>query len=562
MEKSQNKKNGLLVRDFSNPEDAKAVANMLGGEENLKSKYPNVHKAFLKTVEEHTKIRNAGNSVGDVNSLGLSSGAFTSTVAVVPYTKNSNKMLRSSGNNDSDERVDGMLQCSSIVQGNYPWNAAHVNGVIKDKTAGTVIHSYGKILKNKNHDDVFQSIDTKDINIYGDQTLNHTIECKALKEDGTLEVLNSHNNDFIIKGTSAPVVYMNLDDPKSKIGNDPIVVLYGRAPAGNETADYSYPDNTALPPSGDTVNTILPIKGQITFSDDIVPVEYGADVTSQVPQLQLEGKGICKYNHTQEEIAKCFSISASNPQVVEFDLTPDWKRILDITAYKGHDHQVDINFLFSFYYKVKIMGAIEDYQSITIRSATKADLGGKSYYESNNEPNVYLPKLHIRWGCFAKDTMIKKADNSTVAVSDLNIGDELISINGKTVKIKDIVKGKEESIHIITTKSGKKIKVTNGHPLLTSEGPVNSSDIRPNMELLCEDGRDVVEFVYTEPYGDMTYNIVTDNGSDWLSANGLWAGNYDCQNENMVLKESDKEFSKDHTKLIDEFNNLMVELHG
>lgn len=271
--------------------------------------------------------------------------------------------------------------------------------------------------------------------------------------------------------------------------------------------DFSNLEDTKSVEEHTIVNTMIPVKGQITFIDGIVPIEYGADVTSQLPQ-------------------------------------------------------VDINFPFLFYYKAKTMEAIEDYQSITIRSATKVDLCGKSYYESNNEPNVYLPKLHKRWCCFAKDTMIKKSDNSIVAVSDLILGDELISKIGKTVKIKDIIKGKENSIHTITTKSGKSIKVTSGHPLLTSEGTVNSSEIRPAMKLLCEDGTDTVYCVYIESYRDMTYNIVTENGSDWLLANGIWAGNYDCQNENMVSNQTVKKFSREDTELRGKFKDLIGEIHG
>ncbi|GAU76011.1 Hint domain-containing protein [Fusibacter sp. 3D3] len=557
--------NRMRQRDFSNPEEAREVLEHLGGEDLLKDKFPKVYAAYLKTVEKHnhekqlnTHTLSKGES--EKNTDGLENGAFAGAISLTPVSGQvKSNVLMANQENKSEEA--GMVTGATSVQGNEDWTVAYVSGYMKNETDGTIIHSFGRKLDNINYYETVQQRNSEDLNQFGNQKIKNYIDCSAvLKSDGTMISLNADSQEFILEGDSSPVVYMNIKDPRSYIGNNPILMMYGRSPDKGETADYNYPDNHII--SGtDAVRTIFPVKGKITFSDDITPVEYNTEITSQKPQLQFRGKGVCKYNYSQAEIASCFKISETNPQVVEFELKQDWNANLDISAYTGQVHEGDISFLFSFFMKTKIKGTpIEHNQPVSIYSTNTLEKG-KTYYESTDDTNAYLPYIFIRWGCFGKDTMIQMADMTVKTVSDLKAGDQLLGENGKVIFIKDMVSGNEEMIFCIQTKDGKRLLVSGMHPILTSKGAVRARDIKPKMKLLCVDGiEDEVEFNYTRFYNDKVYSIVSEGGSEWVAANGIWAGDFDLQNNKGHMPKNETPVSDEIRELSAEFDQLLRHL--
>lgn len=548
-------------RDFSNPEDAKEVLEHLGGEALLKEKFPKVYQAFLNTVAKHKEVKFLkANGELDGAIVGLQNGAFATPVTLKPFGKKLNDGQMGDSKFENRE-VEGVITATNSVQGNEDWVRAFVSGYMKNETDGNMIHTFGQRINGTNSYDAVQQRDSRDLNQYGSQVLKNYIECTAVQLDNTMASLKAESKEYVLNGSSSNIVFMNIDDPRSKLNNNPILMMYGRSPDKGETADYDYPNNKLIP-NTDTVKTLFPVKGKITFNDDLIPIGYNAEVSKTLPSLKYTGKGVCTYNYTQKEIASCFKISKTNPQVVEFQLKEDWKAILDISAYAGHTHEGNVGFEFSFFITVKIKGSESTFDQAVAVYSTATLEEGQIYYDSKDDTNAYLPLIFMRWGCFGKDTKILMADRTEKLVSEILKGDKIMGEDGKVLVVSGTVSGHEENICCIMTKGGKRLEVTKDHPIATKEGSLRARDITPKMLLICENGsEDEVEFNYLKPYNDTVYNIETEGGSNWVVANGILAGNLAKQNDTIETVMAEKLLSDETLQLKDEFDRLLDHLN-
>ncbi|WP_020613361.1 Hint domain-containing protein [Sediminispirochaeta bajacaliforniensis] len=537
------------VLDFSDPKDAKKVLDKLGGEDFLKKEYPKVYQSYLKTVAKHKRVKKTEKEAAD----GLQSGAFAGAISIAA---SNNKVKK----NQLDGTEEGLISGATSVQGHTDWSRAIVSGHMKNLTQDTIIHTFFRKLSNENYYETVQHRDVKDIASFGEQRIQNFIESTAiLKEDGTMESLEAYSDEFTTKGSASAVVYMNLKAPRSNVGNNPIIMMYARSPDHGETVDYNYPNNKII--SGtDSVKTIFPVKGTITFSDDFKPLRYSTKSSSHTPELQYKGKGVCPYSYTQEQIASCFRISEDNPQVVEFELNEDWNHNLDISDYTSA-HDADIALLFSFFFTVQIAGFKKEQDvGICIYSTNTLEMGQR-YYESADDTNLCLPYVYIKWGCFSKDTLVSMADGSLMAVTEIQQGAQVMSENGEILTVRDVVSGDEEELYCIRTKGQKLIRLSATHPLKTTEGPVRAQDLRPGMALLCQDGtEDEILFNYTVPYNDKVYSLITEGKGQWLAANGIWAGDFDSQNNFVLSSKGEEPLSAEVQELTEEFDRLIEHL--
>ncbi len=561
MNNQYNLGNMSYERDFSNPEDAKEVLEHLGGEALLKEKFPKVYQAFLNTVAKHKEV-NLLKANGELDGavVGLQNGAFATPITLKPFGKKLNEGKLGDSKFENRE-VEGVITATNSVQGTDEWAVAYLSGYMKNETDGNMIHTFGQRTSGTNSYETLQKRDSRDLNQFGNQILKNYIECTAVKLDNTMVSLKAESKDYVLNGSSSNIVYMSIDDPRSKLNNNPILMMYARKPDPGETADYDYPNNNLIPGT-DTVKTLFPVKGKITFNDDLIPIGYNADLSKTPPSLKYTGKGVCTYNYTQKEIASCFKISSTNPQVVEFQLKEDWKAILDISAYAGHLHEGNVGFEFSFFITTKIKGteATLD-QAVAVYSTVSLE-EGQTYYDSKDDTNAYLPLIFMRWGCFGKDTKILMADRSEKLVSEILKGDQIMGDEGMLLVVSGTVSGHEENICCIMTKGGKRLEVTKDHPVATKEGALRARDITPKMLLICENGsEDEVEFNYLKSYEDTVYNIETEGGSNWVVANGILAGNLAKQNDNLEIVMAEKLLSEETLQLKAEFDQLLDHLN-
>ena len=544
------------IMDFSNPQDAKEVLESFGGEELLKTKFPKVYDSFLRTVEKH-KNEKLLNNMSQSNDNGFKSEAFAGAITIGKNKLNGKKTILTA-------TEEGQISGITCVQGKEKWSRAYITSQMKNITNGVekarVIKTSSVLIAHENNYSQVQEKKLTDIISFSRQKIQNTIKSKAiLKGDGTMEVMEASSDIFTTEDCVTPVENIEIYAPRSYKSNNPILMMYNRTPDGDEVADYSYPENKLIVGTH-KVETWFPIKGKIKFVNGFKPLRFSLESKGNKPQLQYKGEGVCDYNYKFKEIASCFKVSESDSQVMEFELKLDWKNKLDITAYTT-DHKANIGLHFFFYITAEIEGFKEEEEIGIVISTVNSLSSGEEYYITKYGENAYLPYTFIKWGCFGKNTKIQMADKSFKLVSELKKGDKLLGEDDKVLNIKDMVSGDEEIIFCIKTKGNKKIHVSGTHPILTSNGGMRAQDIKAKMKLICADGsEDEVEFNYTKKYNDKVYNIVTD-GSDWVLADGIWAGNFDLQNDNKVMAKEEEAMSEDVLQISEEFTLLMKHLN-
>ena len=120
-----------------------------------------------------------------------------------------------------------------------------------------------------------------------------------------------------------------------------------------------------------------------------------------------------------------------------------------------------------------------------------------------------IPELQVFFSCLAEGTLVTLADGSKVAIEDLKEG-ALVRIDGRgrTLVVESKLKGKEEAPMIrLKTAGGRDVLITDGHPVITSEGPVLAGLLRPGQKVMTDAGPDAVVSVAREPFAKAVWNL-------------------------------------------------------
>jgi hypothetical protein len=110
-------------------------------------------------------------------------------------------------------------------------------------------------------------------------------------------------------------------------------------------------------------------------------------------------------------------------------------------------------------------------------------------------------------GCLAKDTRITMADNTSKIISDIYIGDQVMSSKNEALRVHNVYVGENDAIISITTEVGC-LSLSFAHPLMTREGLKPAENISESDQLLSERGDYVkVLAIRMEEYKDNVYNL-------------------------------------------------------
>lgn len=137
-----------------------------------------------------------------------------------------------------------------------------------------------------------------------------------------------------------------------------------------------------------------------------------------------------------------------------------------------------------------------------------------------------------------KNTLITMANGSNKKVSELCIGDLVLSNTGSSRKLSNIMTGYSETIWEITTVSGSVIVMNIGQPINTSEGWSSPGQITPGITLLTGNGNiEKVETISVVDYRDKIYILMFDEATTFI-ANSFIIADY---NLTMQLRDEDND---------------------
>lgn len=141
--------------------------------------------------------------------------------------------------------------------------------------------------------------------------------------------------------------------------------------------------------------------------------------------------------------------------------------------------------------------------------------------------------------CYAKETLIRMYDGRCVRAEHIRCGDKIIGFGGKVLTVSEIFKGYESEIYRIYTEDSDGIGVTGAHAMKVFDGQLSEGrrvfarELKVGDELMTTGDIRKVVAVVVEKYDDIVYNFMFEGGnkSNYIEANGYWAGDFGAQNE-------------------------------
>lgn len=553
-----NNRTGFRLLDYSDPADAALVLERLGGESLLREEYPGLYAAFLRTKEAHTQKRQED---GAEEEDAMTAGAYTEDL----YFQSADPVKR--GNDDTGV-ISGSLYGKTWAQANGTWTNAVICGETRDETENVALDVYSQLFQGSYYERTMKHTFVEQKFLRDKQISNH-IEFHAVRPDGMMESGESSSSLYLLHGDSAMVLYLSVEHPKSHNGNNPIIMLYDRPADAGESVDYDYKDNKKLPDPSHAVNTLMPVKVQITFNSQLQPLEFDKELSTSPPTLLYKGEGVVRYFNLQKHesdyeerlntLAKSFSVSENDPQVAIMDFGPDWKKLLDISKYTT-ENKGTIYLNFGFRVKCNLNG-VKTSIPVLVKSVDAKEMEGKEYYQSWDSNEVAVPPIKIKWGCFARDTMFRMADGSLRRGDSIHPQDRMMSADGRPVQVLDVYRGDEDYLYILCTQSGKKLRLSKGHPVVTASGIRRVEHLRPGDQVLDEDGRlDAVRYLYEAEYGDeiCNFEFIDRPDGEVVLANGIQAGDFNLQNRSLDVPKSEPPVSQEAKDAAADLERLML----
>lgn len=595
---------GMYILDLSDEEEREYCLNKLGGSDIL-----NKYKAVKETINKSSLKSNTETKPSIKIMLQESKSSYITDSNLVSRSTDcgSNTKLGTFSQTFSIDLYDtDNLISSEKDASKWQFISVNVNAVNTSYVAGSPVISQN-----------FETTDT-----YGGiaEFCSETLESNLIEGNIVTKIVIKGidgNGNFVhaeygaeVNNALDKIKYtvqdIEVKDPKwNRKYDDGIIMLYGRT---NEQeiyskADYSggdYYSKTIKP--GNKVSTLIPLSGTVTFSSDYKPVGLtppGGKVQFLRPALDYSSKSagitdpdIVYQNDLTDDMKlykllteqNCFKAAqtVAHPHV-DFDFSLnrgdntsklDWH---DDISGENDNHKRVVLLRGNFTYRILRKGFPEkmaDDIQISITSITKENLEKinrnkeenkkRKYYEFLEGSNlIYIPPIHIYWGCLGKNVLLKTADGTLKTAESVKIGDRLLSHDGKTVTVNNVFTGRDKTIYRLRC-DGIETLMSGAHPVLGENGKgIAVRKLRAGDKIMTENGgMTEVLSVKEEPYDDTVYNFTFEgeNESVYVIADGIFAGDLNAQNEMPEEPRENEEEKEKRLALIEEMHSLFQEI--
>ncbi len=515
--------NQQTVKTHHNLADEKEfefVMRQLGGEDRLRKNCPELYKILHYSSKQERRAANGlttaplmksslpqGDTYGLTDSVGIrtlnydiKTDAYTSSGMSMVEENKSLAIVGELYDKTNNQSLDGFAVAAS--------NAHNLKGESRCKSVSLM----------KSDDYEFQAIST----FY-----------KIVKDkDGCERIVSeTHQTDALkVLGKSSIVEKMVVEDPMPKYhpkANSTVLYYNNRTGPG---CDYYYNNvNT----KDNKVEVNIDFSGSVTFMKEFSPiyVDKNKDFV-----LQLIDKGAANFNMSfWNEIEWTVS-----DRTLSWKFPSNWHNWLDSSQfYLTNDAQ--------FYCKMYVETEMGIAIPIVISSM---DIG-------HEDPSYCAIKpITIEWGCFAKGTRILMANHSEKFIEEIRQGDQIMTRGGSAI-VTEVIRGREETLAMIGTSSGKCICVTRDHPMLTQDGWKRADELSAADILEMYGGKDSINELHLLEYNDEVFSVRIDS-DEALVAEGFYTGDFGCQNR--IGKKEERPLQKKEGYQ-QEFEALVAELN-
>lgn len=143
--------------------------------------------------------------------------------------------------------------------------------------------------------------------------------------------------------------------------------------------------------------------------------------------------------------------------------------------------------------------------------------------------SIEIEPIQIRWGCLAAGTPVKMGDGSEKKIEEILPGDRVLTTDGGTAKVRDVVTGREDLLFRLRTQSGHSLLMTGSHPVKTGRGWVRADALTAADVITTEAGESHVCELYSEENPTIVYNLALEPSAA-IFCGGIAAGDYAMQN--------------------------------
>lgn len=560
---------------FLDKEDEARLLRNWGGEEMIRRQYPAVWKAIVRTKEyenDMLRVRSVANQgvrgsvdVGCPNMVEVTADAEDAQSMSEKAVKLSAYMrMRLEDGTFIEEASDGRDE----EKQSRAWPYAMLSGNIRNATDGRILADYGRDFYQVNNVDA----DLLSAQAYSPlDFVNKRIETFSMYSAVDFnDTLHSQeycvvNPQYADEGGNTFIKCITVTAPYSGNGNSPIKVLYDRTAYAGESIDYFYQN---VSKSNNMVKTCLPIAANISFAHDIAPDEDKGILVNDSyfrPKLTYGNppKNEILYNKNFDDIQKCF---IKDEYLLQIDFsklgTGDyWGVDMPKENYISHSNEIGRTLELQANFNIRLHNVRYHVPITTGMSIVSIDTPPEHYhfYQTVNGYTVYIPKINIRWGCFAAGTRIAMADGSQKPAEKIKCGDIMYTMVGDFA-VKNVYVGAEEILIHVCTESGRVLRVTHTHPVVLKGGySVQARKVRPGQEVMLRDGgTDRVKWVYECEYHADVYNFELEDGKEHtIAAEGILTGEFVAQNHVKASLLSRQNITPETQALVEQFSAML-----
>lgn len=519
--------NGIITMDYSEPAHYDNFIEMLGGKEALLN-YPILTEIIKNTKAEHEK--SGGTEYKSVRQLSDTKGQWVDGADIdYLYLDNQTNTLHGRVTVSLLQEQYCILTCITLL---YKGESR----TISNQEYNTSYQSFN--FSFENFDTV---IDFEAIEIIA------SVSQVSAKKMLTTQIIESKALVFIEPLTSLRTIQVNNPIHKATVAPNPITISYNRKSISGETIDYEYPEAR--------VNNIqklyIPFNGEVFLANNYSYVKYD----SKSIMLQIDCKnGVAQYNGSIDNIIK--ASEQSNGFTWKF--SDDWNTVIP-SPMLPIKVPVSLNFRVTYVYEDPTGKRAPDTIFISSEAANP-----------NSQPSFkQIPQLLLLWGCLGKDTAVLMEDKTEKKISEIKIGEKVITSKGEEAVVEDILEGYEENIICIKVEDGSSIYVTALHPFITKRGVVRAGNINGGDKLLMGTGEYLSPIeMYLLKYNDKVYNLVLKGDSNELQENIDMICNDFVVGDNVMQNKAEEaekqkisipdELKKEINMLVEQINKLEV----
>jgi hypothetical protein len=287
----------------------------------------------------------------------------------------------------------------------------------------------------------------------------------------------AHHNTVQAAMTTVPTTITNTN-PMPQAGQTQTILCLART-LGN--CSYS-------PATGTGSNVLMPVTGNVVFSAPISQV--ASTQTARITMTNPQAGGGCTIAATGSFFGDPnthINGGTISWNIANMQFQPAWNCL------QPNDYAI---------YNLTLALTVGGVPTlVTITSNQTQDPTDPSF--------LVIPQLIVQFSCLPDGTQLRLRGGGTVLIENVRSGQEIVlDQTGRTGVVESKLRGRETPpIVVLRTAGNRRLRATDGHPVMTDRGPVLAGVLRPGDRVMTSAGPDEIVSVGLERFDGYVWNL-------------------------------------------------------